>query len=526
VSSSAARAQLQAWQREAECALEARDYRHAHALCMAILNREPLYPDAYYLLALIAAEHGNYRKALDVIERALRLDRQRAEFHAQRARLLIALRRPREATDAAFLALRLQPKDAFTFDTIGVALTRAGAQLEALEPLRAAVRLAPDNAAYRYNLGAALQFTGDFAGAEAEYRAALQLDARHYRAWSALAQLRSHALTSADVELLERLLAERTLDVDGELHVRHALAKHLEDGGEYAKSFEHLQLGKARKRATLDYTIERDLELFETVRTVCTAEFCSRADGYDCDEPIFIVGMPRTGTTLIERIVASHPDVFAAGELTNFALAVKRAAGTDSPYVLDRETLLAASRLDFAAIGREYVESTRPRTGHTPRFIDKMPLNFFYAGLIRRALPRARIICLRRNALDTCLSNYRQLFATSFPYYNYAYDLLDTGRYYQQFDRLVWLWREHLQQHFLEVRYEDVVAHTEREARRILEFCGLDFRPEVLAFHENTAPVSTASSVQVRQPIYRSSVERWRRYATQLRPLRTLLGEA
>ena len=205
---------------------------------------------------------------------------------------------------------------------------------------------------------------------------------------------------------------------------------------------------------------------------------------------------------------------------------LKRASGTPSNHVLDAETLEAGGRCDLAALGSAYVESTRPRTGHTPRFIDKMPLNFFYAPLIHSALPHAKIICLRRNPLDTCLSNYRQLFATNFSYYNYAYDLLETGRYYAAFDALTAHWRAGLPQNYLEVRYEDVVDHTEQEARRLVEFCELPWDARCLAFQDNTAPVATASSVQVRQPIYRTSVERWRHYERELAPLRALLVDA
>jgi hypothetical protein len=237
--------------------------------------------------------------------------------------------------------------------------------------------------------------------------------------------------------------------------------------------------------------------------------------------------MPRTGTTLVERILSSHPDVFAAGELSNLGLVLKRMAQTPSNRVLDPETLTKGVTLDAARLGEEYVESTRPRTGHTPHFIDKMPHNFFYAALIHRALPNAKIICLRRGALDACLSNYRQLFATHFSYYNYAYDLLDTGRYYIEFDSLARHWRETLPAaSYREVRYEDVVEHTEREARALVEFCGLEWNPACLAFHDNVAPVATASSVQVRRPIYRTAVERWRKYERELEPLRRLLEEA
>ncbi len=194
--------------------------------------------------------------------------------------------------------------------------------------------------------------------------------------------------------------------------------------------------------------------------------------------------------------------------------------------MLDAETLAAAERVDPSALGEAYVASTRPRTGHTPRFIDKMPLNFFYVGLIQRALPNAKVICLRRHPLDASLSNYRQLFATMFSYYDYSYDLLDTGRYYLQFDALARHWREAVPNGYTEVRYEDVVEHTEREARRLVAFCGLDWDPACLRFERNAAPVATASSVQVRQPIYRTAVERWRKYEKEIEPLKRLFADA
>jgi hypothetical protein len=236
--------------------------------------------------------------------------------------------------------------------------------------------------------------------------------------------------------------------------------------------------------------------------------------------------MPRTGTTLVERILSNHPAVFAAGELMNFGLELKRLAATRSNRVLDPETLAAASHVDPQALGEAYVASTRPRTGHRPHFIDKMPLNFFYAPLIHRALPNAKIICLRRNALDSCLSNYRQLLTTAFSYYDYSYDLLDTGRYYLLFDDLARHWRATIATNYTEVHYEDVVEHTEREARRLVEFCGLPWDPACLEFERNSAPVATPSAVQVRQPIYRTAVERWRKYETELAPLRKLLSNA
>ncbi|HEX6999188.1 MAG TPA: sulfotransferase [Gammaproteobacteria bacterium] len=511
------------WHRDAERALNRRDYRRTHELCLRILAARPDFADALFLLAMVAAEHANFPKALELIDRALRLAPGQSEYHAQRGRCLVSLRRPREAYEAALRALELDPESALTLDTIGVVMTHAGAHAEAVEPFRRAAARDPGKASYQYNLGAALQFVGDFAGAEAAYRRALAADHDYHRAWSALAQVARAPFSAEEVAELAGRLERAPLQPEAELHLCHALAKQFEDEGRYAEAFRYLERGKRRRRPLLRYAFDTDRALFAAARLTAAGD---GAAGFPSTEPIFVVGMPRTGTTLVDRILSSHPDVFSAGELNNFALVVKRAAATPSSRVLDEATLTAAAGLDPAAIGRAYVDSTRPRTGRTPRFVDKMPLNFFYVGLIRRALPKAKIVCLRRNPLDACLSNYRQLFATSFPYYNYAYDLLDTGRYYIEFDALARLWRETATAGYLEVRYEDLVEHTEREVRRLLDFCELDWHPACLAFERNPAPVATASAVQVRRPIYRTAVERWRKYERELEPLRALLASA
>lgn len=509
------------WHKEAERALSRRDFRLAHALCLKILSADPRHADALFLLGMLAAEHGNFAKALELVERALAVTPDSPEYHAQRGRCLIALHRPREAFEAALRAEQAPSASALTLDTAGVVMTRAGAHAEALAPFRRAVERDPGKAQYHYNLGASLQFVGDFIGAAGEYRRAIGLDPHFYRAWSSLAQVARAPFSAAEVAALEKALTNPAIDTDGELHVCHALAKQHEDEGRYDAAFRYLERGKRRKRAELAYDAGTDLALFAAA--AASATLPHSAEGHPTREPIFIVGMPRTGTTLVERILSSHGQVFAAGELTNFGLALKRAAATPSNRVLDAATLHASARCAARGLGEAYLESTRPRTGRTERFIDKMPLNFFYAAAIRRALPNAKIVCLRRNALDTCLSNYRQLFATGFSYYNYAYDLLDTGRYFVGFARLADRWSQTLGANYLEVHYEDVVDDTEREARRLLDFCELPWDPACVAFERNAAPVATASSVQVRQPIYRTALERWRHYERELEPLQALL---
>ncbi|MDX1499910.1 MAG: sulfotransferase, partial [Woeseiaceae bacterium] len=322
---------------------------------------------------------------------------------------------------------------------------------------------------------------------------------------------------------LEDLLAAAIDDPRGVAQVCYALAKELEDLGEYERSFARLSQGAAARRGLMRYDVARDIETMVAIEETFTAECLAAASaGSDNDEAIFVLGLPRTGTTLVERVLASHSDVHAAGELTNFAVELTRRAraGASGPPA-DRDALVRQSaELDFRALGDAYIASTRPFTGHTPRFVDKMPLNYLYLGLIRLALPKARIVHLRRHPLDTCYAIYKQLFVDAYPF---SYDLEELGRYYAAYHRLMAHWERVLPDAFLTVDYEALVDDFEHEVRRLLEFCGLDWQAACLRFYENPEASTTASTVQVRQPVYRSSVGKWRHYRDQLAPLIAVL---
>jgi hypothetical protein len=234
--------------------------------------------------------------------------------------------------------------------------------------------------------------------------------------------------------------------------------------------------------------------------------------------------MPRTGTTLVDRILSSHRDVGSAGELQAMPLAVKQVTGTSSPVVIDPETIAASGSIDPTTIGDAYlVRATQYRPKGGAWFIDKLPANFLYVGHIVRALPNARIVCLRRNPMDTIWSNYKNLFASQSAYYAYSYDLMDTARYYARFDRLMALWERLYPGRVLQLSYEALVADQEGETRRLLAHCGLDWDEACLSFHENKAAVATPSAAQVRRPINADAVGRWRAYADALEPVRAWL---
>jgi tetratricopeptide (TPR) repeat protein len=524
----AAAAELTAARRRAERALGEGDYASLERACRQILGAAPNDPDAVFLLGIAAAGMGRWTDAAARIARAVAARPRRADYRAQLARCLIVLRREAEALQTADEALALKPADALTLDTIGVALSHLGAHARAAPLFARAVEAEPGNTAYLLNLASALRYVGDFAGARKALEDVIRLAPRHYGAHAALADLETQTPERNHIPRLLRLLDGVDGDVDGELRVRQALAKEHEDIGEYAEAFRHLAIGRARKRTALGYRFEQDRALFDSVERACGPAFFARpVRGAASDAPIFVLGMPRTGTTLVARILASHSDVVSAGELQTFGVCVKRAAGTRSRRVLDPATIEAAAAVDVHGVGERYLESVRPMLpAGARRFVDKLPLNFFYVGFIHRALPHAKIVCLKREPLDTCLANFRQLFAVDFAYYRYAYDLADIADYYVRFHALMAHWNRMLPGVVLELDYERLVANQESETRRLLDFCGLEWQAACLAFHRNEAPVATASAVQVREPLNSRSIGRWRRYAAELADVRERLAAA
>ncbi|CAN5399006.1 hypothetical protein BH10PSE2_BH10PSE2_13370 [soil metagenome] len=527
--------------RRAFAKLTVGDAQGAYDDAQAVLKANRQSGPARMVLGRIAVDHANWRAAGDLFREAGDLaaaGSDRAAGWAQQARCLIALNRQDEArvvADKAEAALRGEPESPdpsftldtpHTLDTLGAVRSRTGDLAGALALFERASAARPANPAFLYNLGLARQFNGDLDGAEHALKAVLALDPEHARALSALVSLRRQTTESNALPALIALFRDDDPDPARQQALGHAIAKTHEDLGEATASLAWLARAKAGRRRRVGSPLDSDRRLFAAAKRTLAGH---RAR-IDSAQPLFIVGLPRSGTTLVDRILSSHPDIASVGELSDFSNHVKRMADTASPRVLDEATLTAATGLDRDELGRRYLATLarQPQGGNGDgRLIDKMPLNVFYAGLIHEAMPNARILCLRRHPVDSALANYRQLFATDFPYYDYALDMADAGRYYALFDDLAAHWRETLPaDRYTEVHYEAVVADLESEARRLIAFVGLDWDPACLEFHDNAAPVATASSVQVRSPIYSSSVGRWRRYGEAIRPLLDVLDQA
>lgn len=493
---------------------------------MDVLRLSPSHGEPLHLLGMIAADHDNHAKAIDLYDRARAAGSNAASALAQKARSLIAMNRRDEAVAAARQAGEESGCDAFCRDTMGVVLSRAGLHEEALGHYRAATSMAPETASYHYNLGAALQFVGDFAGARQAFSRCLEIDPTESRARIARTTITRQTPEENCITELEAAWQERPSgDADVALQLAHALAKSHEDLGSPAQAMEWLAKGKREKLARIANREAEDEACFDAAASLAQS---IRIDTHAGDDgPIFITGMPRTGTTLVDRILSSHPLVTSGGELSDFSVILKRAVQTKGPYVLDAETLKASADVNLKQVGLQYTQKVKATLGLNGRFTDKMPLNIFYAPAILAALPNARVICLRRHPADTALSNYRQLFATAFSYYSYAYDLERTARYTVRFHQMIARFEQALPaSRFTIADYETIVADQEAQTRRLLAFCGLDFDPACLKFHENAAPVATASAAQVRQPLYRSSLGRWRHYRPAIDPALKILEEA
>jgi tetratricopeptide (TPR) repeat protein len=511
--------------------MQARDWRGADAACRHLNAKFPQFAGAWFAASHIAMAQGAAAPALDAIDKAVALEPENPTFRLHRATCLMALHRRREALDAADAAQRCAPADPTILDAVGTLRSRANEQPRALAAYDRAVALAPHDARFRYNRASVRRFVGDLEGAEADYDQVIALQPLDYEAYLNRSELRVQTAARNHVTQLAALAAQPIADWRGEVQIRYALAKEYEDLGDYEKSFEQLRRGADKRREHMNYAVANDVSTVDWIIEAfprmpgATGGRAAGAAPVAEDSPIFIVGLPRSGTTLVERILDSHSLISSAGELDSFALALVEAARRRSgrAQVPRRELVALSATLDFAALGQDYLRRARGAFGGGGRFIDKMPLNYLYCGLILRALPNAKIIHMTRHPMAAGYAMYKTLFKDGYPF---SYDLADIGRYYAAYRRLMDHWRLTLPGAIYELSYEQLVSDQIGETRKLLAYCGLEWQDACAAFHRNPSAATTASASQVRRPIYDSSVAQWRHYAAQLATLSDALTSA
>jgi len=407
---------------------------------------------------------------------------------------------------------------------LGTVRTRLMRQADALEAFEEAARLSPAEIRLRLSMGHLNKTLGRRHEAERQYKACLDHDPRLGEAYWSLADLKNYVFGDSEIAAMQALLkGEGGEDVDqSQLHF--ALGRAFEHKKQYAAAFEHYADGNRRRRKTVPFSIEEFEDKTRRVREFFDARFFADRAGAGCDDPapIFVVGLPRSGSTLIEQILASHSQIEGTFELPNILTIVREFDHATPERNAYPETLRPLTPGQLAGLGKRYIEQTAPIRTDRPRFIDKMPNNFSHVGLIHAILPRATIIDARRHPMDSCFSTFKQFFAEG---QSFSYGLEDLGRYYRCYLSLMDRWDEILPGKVLLLQYEDLVRDPETQIRRLLMHCGVEFEPACLAFHENKRPVRTASAEQVRQPLYSSGVGYWRHFQRELEPLRLALGD-
>jgi len=498
----------------------------AEALLRAHLMRAPTDVAAIRMLAEVAARLGRDEDAETLLARCLELAPGFRAARHNHALVLNRCNRHAEALQEADALLAAEPANASYRNLKAAILSRIGDAEQAIALYEAIVAGHPRHPKLWTSYGHALKTAGFQPRAIEAYRRAIALDPGHGEAYWSLANLKTFRFDDGDIVAMQRELARNDLASEHRQHFEFALGKALEDGGAYAESFQHYLAGNTLRKATAFHEPKEITARMRRARQVYTREFFAERAGHgtDAPDPIFIVGLPRAGSTLIEQILSSHSQVEGTMELPEI-IAMTRflRQRSQAPQSTSYHDVLAELDADgLRGLGERYLERTRiHRRSGAPFFIDKMPNNFAHVGLIHLALPNAKIIDARRHPLACCLSGFKQHFARG---QNHTYGLDDLGRYYRDYVELMAHFDEVLPGRIHRVIYENMVDDTENEVRRLLAYCGLPFEDACLRFFENPRAVRTASSEQVRMPIYREGVDHWRHYEPWLTPLKAALG--
>lgn len=491
------------------------------------VDLKPMYIEALNNLVLAQKELKKYDEAIATAQKVLGLDPNNGDAHCYLGGVYVDQKKPEPALEALRKSLTFKPDKPETHNMLGRALFEANEPEQAVEAYHRAISLKPDFADPYNNLGNVLKELGRFEEALRAFDTAISLQPDTIGVYVNLSDAKKFRDgDDPHLRAIEGFLAKfDTLKDDDQMHAGFAAAKAYDDLKRYEEGFPYLIRANALKRKTAGYDETAVLKLFERIKSTFTADLVGSktGGGFATQKPIFVLGMPRSGTTLVEQILASHARVTGAGELKDLSETVNSVRGSDGQQAAYPEFAPILSPSELAKIGEVYAAKLDRHAPGAERITDKMPSNFYFLGLIHLALPGAKVIHTNRNPVDTCVSCFSKLFAGE---QSQTYDLAELGRYYRAYHGLMAHWRSVLPKSaFLDVQYEEVVADTEGQARRILDHCGLEWSPQVLDFHRTERPVKTASARQVRQPIYGSSVQRWRNYEKFLTPLLQELGD-
>jgi tetratricopeptide (TPR) repeat protein len=493
----------------------------ASECCRRLLSAKRDLVEAHFLVGLIALELRQHWTAVNAFGSVTKLKEDQGAAWANLARLFMIAGQPVRADAALEKAVQYNDGNPVVLDLIGSVYGFLGDQHEAGTWIRKAVRKQPENVAFLVNQANNQMFLGRLEEAERTLRRALALQPGNPNAHWVLSNVR-RATDGDHIRELERLIRGEERNPRALAFLCYALGKELEDLEDWDAAFEAFTRGAKARRSIVDYDEQSEVEMYEAFGKVFTTEWLEKSGGgYEDPSPIFVVGQPRTGTTLVERIITSHSQVYSAGELKQFGHSIRRLCDYREPTLHSAKLATLAAGIDGSKLGRAYLATTAKMRGDLPRFVDKLPPNYLYIPLILKALPKAKIVHLTRDPMDACFASFKQLFADAYPH---SYDQAEMARHHARYYHLMALWRDRFPGRFFDISYEETASDLEPNARELIDYLELPWEDACLHFDRQDTAVTTASAVQVRQPVHTRSVGRWRRYARQLTPMRETLA--
>ena len=498
-----------------------------HTCAQEILRQDNTSPEGCFLTGLVMKASNRPVKASEAFARALELDANRYDAAIELADQHSIARRN---GDAANLLVRYEGalgNSPLYLDKAGTVYSDIGMPERAWPLFKKANELQPRVDLFQANLAACSVHVGEIELAKKLYRGLLERFPSHQRNHYHLARL-GRARNTKHIEQMRQVLRSTNMPPDKNIFIYYAIGKEYEDLEEWEEAFRYYKMGGDAVASVANYDVNADLQLIDKITAVCNGDWLAAGVSEASSDgrqkiPVFVVGLPRTGTTLIERILASHSQVESVGETEFIQMVLRRESGVETIEKMNPAIVEAAATKNIDLLSDGYLHAVNYRLGDRACFVDKLPFNYLYLGFIAKAFPQAPIVCLKRNPMDACFAMYKQLFTWA---YKFSYTLDELAQYYVAYDRLLNHWRDVLGHRMIEVEYEELVANQEVQTRSLLQRVGLDFEDACLHFDQNTTPSTTASSIQVRERIHTRSVNRWTYFEKHLQPLKATLDNA
>jgi len=516
------RAQLDDLLKKGTHAYTQENYDLAGQYCKELLQQNPEFVPAHFLVGLVGLGTKNNHIALNAFKTVVTFDKDHVAAWAQLAHLYMMQGAVNLADHALNHVRRIRTDDPTILSLMGTTLTLMGEHNLAKTVFGRTYTLKPNNVENIYNLANNLVHHGETETAETLINSIIKQRADSPQAHWSLAQSRK-ATDNDHIEVMKDHCLANKKSPAALAFYNYAIGKEYEDQQQWPEAFDAFSKGAAANRSYREFDEAAEIKTFEYLTENFTEQWLAESGPGIADaSPIFVLGQPRTGTTLIERIITSHSDVHSAGELQQFPLAMRRLGNPQTPQRFSAELFASVNDIDGRSLAIKYMQTTGRMAGKLPRFVDKLPSNYLNIPLILKALPNAKIVHLVRDPMDSCFSSFKQLFANA---YLHSYDQQEMARHHIRYRKIMQTWRERFPGRFFDISYEETARDLEPNARALIDYLELPWQDECLNFHQQQTAVTTASSVQVREPAHTRSIGRWKKYQQQLQPMVKTLQE-